>query len=183
MSHYGATPMDADAAADFQTRVFAEPSVDVNGIAGGSPDLVKTVLPVQARANVSMRLAPGQDPREIGPVFEQLLRDAAPAGAEVEILLRNSADPALTPAESPTVQLAADAFERSLGVRPLLVRSGGTLPIYAGLVARGLPTVTTGFCVDSEANAHAPNENIPDDALDVGVRTIREVFTAFGQLA
>jgi acetylornithine deacetylase/succinyl-diaminopimelate desuccinylase-like protein len=183
MSHYGATPMDADAAADFQTRVFAEPSVDVNGIAGGSPDLVKTVLPVEARANVSMRLAPGQDPREIGPVFEQLLRDAAPAGAEVEILLRNSADPALTPAESPTVQLAADAFERSLGVRPLLVRSGGTLPIYAGLVARGLPTVTTGFCVDSEANAHAPNENIPDDALDVGVRTIREVFTAFGQLA
>ena len=163
--------------------MFAEPSLEINGIAGGSPDLVKTVLPVEARANVSIRLAPGQDPEVIRPAFEELVRGAAPAGAQVEITLRNSAQPALTPADSSTVRLAADAFERTLGVRPLLVRSGGTLPIFAGLVARGLPTVTTGFCVDSESNAHAPNENIPGDALEVGVRTIRETFTAFSALA
>ena len=40
----------------------------------------KTVLPVRAAANVSVRLAPGQDPDTIAAAFEQLIRDAAPAG-------------------------------------------------------------------------------------------------------
>lgn len=181
LNHFGATPMDAEAAREFHTRVFAEPALDVNGVAGGSPDLVKTVLPVEARANVSIRLAPGQDPDVIQPAFERLVREAAPAGAHVEIILRNSARPAITAADAQVVTLAVDAFERTLG-RPLLVRSGGTLPVFAGLVDRGLPTVTTGFCIESEANVHAPNENIPADALAVGVKTMREVLTAFGAI-
>ena len=49
-------------ATSFYLRTLADTSLDVNGIASGSPDLVKTVLPVEARANVSIRLAPGQDP-------------------------------------------------------------------------------------------------------------------------
>ncbi len=183
LGHFGAAPMDAQAAAEFHTRVFAEPSLEVNGIAGGSPDLVKTVLPVEARANVSIRLAPGQDPAQIRPVFERLVREAAPAGAQVEILLRNASLPGHTPADDPTVSLAAAAFERALGARPLLIRSGGSLPVFASLVVRGLPTVTTGFCIESESNVHAPNENIPADSLDVGVRAMREVFSAFGALA
>ena len=56
----GARPIDARAAEEFQLRTTAEPSVDVNGVEGGSPRLQKTVLPVEAQANVSIRLAPGQ---------------------------------------------------------------------------------------------------------------------------
>src|SRR5206468_407369 len=51
LSHYGGTPIAPGAAEEFHLRVFADTSLDVNGIAGGSPDLVKTVLPVEARAN------------------------------------------------------------------------------------------------------------------------------------
>jgi acetylornithine deacetylase/succinyl-diaminopimelate desuccinylase-like protein len=182
LSHYGGTPMAPGAAEEFHLRVFADTSLDVNGIAGGSPDLVKTVLPVEARANVSIRLAPGQDPDEIRRGFEQLVRERVPEGAELEILLRNSAWPAVTAADSAAVRLAGDAFERVVGSRPLLVRSGGTLPIYAALVRRGLPTFATGFGVDSEANVHAPNENVPETALAVGVETLREVFLAFAAL-
>ena len=50
----------------------------MNGIASGSPDLVKTVLPVEARANVSMRLAAAQDPETIRATFERLVRDPSP---------------------------------------------------------------------------------------------------------
>ena len=57
----GARPADANAAEELYVRTFAEPSLDVNGIAGGSADSFKTVLPVEARANVSIRLVPGQD--------------------------------------------------------------------------------------------------------------------------
>jgi acetylornithine deacetylase/succinyl-diaminopimelate desuccinylase-like protein len=178
----GASPIAPGAAEEFYVRTFADTSLDVNGVAGGSPDLVKTVLPVEARANVSMRLAPGQDPEAIRAAFECRVREALPAGAELEIEIRNSARPALTQTDSDAIRLAGDAFEHVIGARPFLVRSGGTLPIYASLVARGLPTIATGFGIESECNVHAPNENVPDDALDVGVATMREVFTRLGEL-
>jgi acetylornithine deacetylase/succinyl-diaminopimelate desuccinylase-like protein len=182
LAQQGAVAIAPGAADEFYARTFADTSVDVNGLASGSPDLVKTVLPVEARANVSIRLAPGQDPDEIREVFERLVRDAAPAGAEVEIALRNRSRPALTPTDSPVLGLAADAFERALGTRPLFVRTGGSLPIYAALVARGLPTLATGFGIESEANVHAPNENVPEDAIAVGVETMQEVFRGLGAL-
>jgi acetylornithine deacetylase/succinyl-diaminopimelate desuccinylase-like protein len=182
LSHQGAAPIVPGAADEFYVRTFADTSLDVNGIASGSPDLVKTVLPVEARANVSLRLAPGQDPEAIRATFERLVREALPAGAELEIELRNSARPALTPTDSQAIGLAGDAFERVVGAKPFLVRSGGTLPIYASLVARGLPTIATGFGIESECNVHAPNENVPEDAIELGVATMREVFLRLGQL-
>ena len=169
-------------ATTFYLRTFADTSLDVNGIASGSPDLVKTVLPVEARANVSIRLAPGQEPETIRAAFERLLREGLPAGAELEITVKNTARPALTPTDAPAIRLAGDAFESVVGTRPLLVRTGGTLPIYAGLVARGLPTLATGFGIESECNVHAPNENVPEDAIDLGVATLRDVFTRLGAL-
>ena len=59
----GRGPDGRRAAEDFYLRTWAEPSVDVHGIAGGSPRLIKTVLPVHAEANASIRLVPDQDPR------------------------------------------------------------------------------------------------------------------------
>lgn len=183
LEHYGAAPIAPGAADELYLRTFADTSLDVNGFASGSPDLVKTVLPAEARANVSIRLAPGQDPDEVRDAFERLVRAAAPEGSELEIAVRNSSRPAVTPTDAPAIRLAADAFEQVVGAGPLLVRSGGTLPIYAGLVARGLPTLATGFGIESEANIHAPNENVPEDALALGVETMREVFRRFGDLA
>jgi acetylornithine deacetylase/succinyl-diaminopimelate desuccinylase-like protein len=182
LAHQGAVPIAPGAADEFYLRTFADTSLDVNGIASGSPDLVKTVLPVEARANVSLRLAPDQDPEAIRAIFEQLVRSALPAGAELHIELRNSARPALTPTDSRAIELAADAFEHVVGARPFLVRSGGTLPIYASLVSRGLPTIATGFGIESECNVHAPNENVPDGSLELGVATMREVLVRLGEL-
>ncbi len=182
LAQQGAAPIVPGAADDFYLRTFAGTSLDVNGIASGSPDLVKTVLPVEARANVSLRLAPGQDPETIRAAFERLVREALPAGAELEITSRNSARPALTPTDSDALRLAADAFEQVVGARPFLVRSGGTLPIYASLVDRGLPTFATGFGIESECNVHAPNENVPEETIELGVATMREVFTRLGEL-
>jgi acetylornithine deacetylase/succinyl-diaminopimelate desuccinylase-like protein len=182
LEEQGATPIAPGAAEEFYVRTFADTSLDVNGIASGSPDLVKTVLPVEARANVSMRLAPGQDPETIRANFERLVRDALPVGAELDIALRNSARPALTPTDSDALRLAGDAFEHVVGARPALIRSGGTLPIYASLVDRGLPTLATGFGIENECNVHAPNENVPDDFVEVGIATMRAVFTRMGEL-
>ncbi|MEX0675220.1 MAG: M20/M25/M40 family metallo-hydrolase [Gaiellaceae bacterium] len=177
----GARPLDARAAEDFYLRTWAEPAVDVNGIEGGSPQLQKTVLPVQAEANVSIRLAPGQDAARIADVFQRLLRAVAPEGAEVEVELLSSSAAGLVDPEAPAVQLGLDAFERALGTRPLLIRSGGTLPIVPALQAKGIPTVVTGFALP-ESNVHSPNERLLVEYVPLGVDAARELFSAWSAL-
>ncbi|HEX2111346.1 MAG TPA: M20/M25/M40 family metallo-hydrolase [Gaiellaceae bacterium] len=177
----GARPKDADAAAEFYLRTFAGIAVDVHGIRVGEAELQKTVLPVEAEANVSIRLAPGQDEEEIGIAFERILREAAPPGADVDVE-RWAASPAgLVPADSLAVRLAQDAFERALGRRPLLLRSGGTLPIVPALGVKGIPTILSGFDVP-EGNIHAPNERLLARYVPLGVAAARETFVAFAAL-
>jgi acetylornithine deacetylase/succinyl-diaminopimelate desuccinylase-like protein len=175
LADQGARPTDARAAEDFYLRTTAEPALDVNGIESGSPHAQKTVLPVRADANVSIRLAPGQDPEEIAPEFERLLRAAAPAGAELEVERLSSARPALVPPDSPAIQLGLGAFQRAVGLRPALVRSGGTLPIVAALADKGIPTIITGFSLP-DANIHSPNERLRVEYVPLGIAAARALF-------
>jgi acetylornithine deacetylase/succinyl-diaminopimelate desuccinylase-like protein len=177
----GARALDANAAAEFYTRTWAEPSADVNGIIGGKPGLRNTTLSVQASGECTIRLAPGQDVDTIGAAAEKILRAAAPAGAEVEIAWTGS-PPAHFRADSPAIQLGLDAFEKVLGVRPLLVRSGGTLPIMRSLADKGIQTILTGFGLP-ESNVHSPNEKFLVRYFEQGVDTAAELYTALGKLA
>ncbi|HEY2317073.1 MAG TPA: M20/M25/M40 family metallo-hydrolase [Solirubrobacteraceae bacterium] len=177
----GARPKDADAAEEFYLRTFAEPALDVNGIESGSPHLQKTVLPVRAAANVSIRLAPGQDPAEIAEAFERLLRDAAPPEADLEIELLSCAAPGLVPPDSRAVQLGLGAFERVVGTRPALIRSGGTLPIVPALSNRGIPTIITGFSLP-DANIHSPNERMVTEYIPLGTAAARALLQDFSAL-
>jgi acetylornithine deacetylase/succinyl-diaminopimelate desuccinylase-like protein len=181
LAEQGARPKDPRAADDFYVRTFAEPAIDVNGIATGSPLLQKTVLPVEAVANVSMRLAPGQKVEEVVLVVERLLREAAPDGADLQIELWSSSPPGLVPPDAKAIQLALEAFERVLGVRPALIRTGGTLPIVPALADRGIPTVITGFGLP-DSNVHSPNERLVAEYVPLGTAAARELFLAFGEL-
>lgn len=181
LAEQGARPADARAAEEFYIRTCAEPALDVNGIEAGSPHLEKTVLPVRAVANVSVRLAPGQDPDTIASAFERLIGDAAPAGAELTVTRMSSARPGMVPPDARAIQLGQDAFEQVLGVRPALIRSGGTLPIVAALADKGIPTIITGFSLP-DANIHAPDENMPARYVPLGIDTVRALFEHLGRL-
>src|SRR5437660_4063518 len=156
LSSQGARPLDPNAAEQFSIRTLAEPSADVNGIIGGKPGLRNTTLSVHAAGEITVRLAPGQDVDTIGNAVEKLMRDAAPEGADLDIQWKGVPAGLMRP-DAPAIQLGADAFEQVLGVRPLLVRSGGTLPIVPALADAGIPTVLTGFGLP-ESNVHSPNE-------------------------
>ena len=177
----GARPADPEAAEQFYIRTTAEPALDVNGIGSGSPHLEKTVLPVRAVANVSVRLAPGQDPDTIAAAFEQLIHAAAPEGAELTVKRWSSARPGIVSPDARAIQLAQDAFERVLGVRPALVRSGGTLPIVAALADKDIATIVSGFCLP-DAQIHAPNENMPARYIPLGIETVKAVLQNLGKL-
>jgi acetylornithine deacetylase/succinyl-diaminopimelate desuccinylase-like protein len=177
----GARPASPEAAADFYRRTLASAALDVNGVAGGEAELQKTVLPVEAHANLSVRLAPGQDVDEIATALERLLRTSAPGGAELEIDRWGSSPAGLVPPDAPAIELASRAFERVLGRRPLLARTGGTLPIVPALAARGIPTVLTGFDVPG-GNIHSPDERLLARYVPLGISAARELLLSFQEL-
>jgi acetylornithine deacetylase/succinyl-diaminopimelate desuccinylase-like protein len=175
LADQGARPSDSKAAEAFYVRTTAEPALDVNGIESGSPQAQKTVLPVRADANVSIRLAPGQDPAQIADAFERLVREAAPAGADLDVELLSSAPAGLVSPDAPAIRLGLRAFERAVGVRPALVRTGGTLPIAAALGERAIPTIITGFSLP-DANIHSPNERLRVEYVSLGIAAARALF-------
>ena len=181
LAEQGARAKDGRAAEDFYLRTFAEPAIDVNGIASGSPNLQKTVLPVEAVANLSIRLAPGQKVDEIAPEVERILREAAPAGSDIEVELWSSSPPGFVPSDAKAVQLGLDAFERALGTRPALIRTGGTLPIVPALAESGIPTVITGFGLP-DSQIHSPNERLVAEYVPKGIAAARELLLAFKDL-
>jgi len=180
ISEQGAQPLDARAAEEFYVRTWAEPSTDVNGIIGGKPGVRNTTLSVEASAEFSIRLAPGQDAETVGAAGERLLIEAAPDGAELEIVWTGS-NPGFVEADAPAVQLAAEAFEQALGTRPLLTRVGGSIPLMPALTEKGIDTILTGFGLP-ESNIHSPNERFYVPYFAAGIDTVAALFTALGRL-
>lgn len=180
LAEAGLVPADAGAAAEFAERTLASPSVDVHAIWSGDADAVKTVIPTIASAMVSVRLAPGQEAAVVGPALERLLREAVPEGATCLIESRGDAEPALMDPAHPVMRTAAAAIAEATGHQVLPVRSGGTLPIFASMVRKGMPTVLTGFALPDDA-IHSPNERMLVANLGTGVRAAMAMLEAFGR--
>ena len=177
IAEVGGRPVSPNAGRDYYARNGADASLEVNEFRGGEP---RTVVPATARATLSLRLAPRQRSREIKDVMESLLRSAIPDGAEVTMDW-HVADPALSDAESPPIQLAAEAIGRAVGVPAALVRSGGSIPAVAELINHGIPTVVSGFGLPGDA-FHAPNESYSLRSLELGQRSAHELYSALAAL-
>jgi acetylornithine deacetylase/succinyl-diaminopimelate desuccinylase-like protein len=177
LAEAGANEVTAGAADEFWERTGGEPSVDVNMLTAGEP---RTVIPSVARAQLSVRLAPGQRASEIAAEVERLLRAALPHGAALSIDL-DLAEPALFDANDPALQLAAGAFERACGTAPVFVRLGGTLPLLSVLADQGVPTIVSGFALGADA-FHAPNESYRLESLRLGELTARELYRSLAGL-
>jgi acetylornithine deacetylase/succinyl-diaminopimelate desuccinylase-like protein len=181
LAEAGASPYDERAADEFWLRTTAQSSVDVNGILGGKPGLRNTTTVTSAEANFTVRLAPGQDTETIRAAVERLIREAAPAGAEVDLRYAGGTPASVVDPASPAIKLGQAAFEKVFGREPLLVRGGGTLPIMAALTEKGIPTVLTGVALP-ESSVHSPNEKLPVEYLAKAYDAARELYLAFADL-
>lgn len=142
-------------------RATVRPTLDVNGIiAGFTGKGVKTVIPSQAVAKITCRLAPDQDPDEVHKQLRRYLEENAPSTIRWELDYLAGAYPAITDRHSRWMEALVDAMERVWGKRPLFKREGATVPIV-GFMQRilGVDSVMAGFILP-DANLHAPNEKL-----------------------
>jgi acetylornithine deacetylase/succinyl-diaminopimelate desuccinylase-like protein len=165
---------------EFYRRTGADTSVSINGIAGGDAEDLRTIVPARAKAQLSVRVAPGQSGRDARLTLERLLREGAPAGVDVELDFTDS-EPALFDAREPAILLARTALERAVGVAPALVRTGGSLPILAALSERRIPAIVSGFALPGD-QIHAPNESFRLESLELGLRAAEALFAELAAL-
>jgi acetylornithine deacetylase/succinyl-diaminopimelate desuccinylase-like protein len=173
----GGRPISDEAVENYYVRNWAEPSLDVNMISGGEP---RTVIPETAAAHITMRIAPGQNSADMIRVLEELVRSAAPEGADVNTESL-AVDAAAFDPESPPLRIAREAIRAACGAEPGLIRLGGTVPILSPLAGRGIQTILTGFLVPDDA-FHAPNESFRLKALEYGEAAARELYKGLAAL-
>jgi acetylornithine deacetylase/succinyl-diaminopimelate desuccinylase-like protein len=140
-------------------RMTSRPTLEVHGIVGGFiGEGGKTVIPAEAKAKVSLRLAPGQDSVKVYDLLKARVKALAPEGVEMDVVLLNGGEPLLLPLDAPVLTIAAEAYGVEFSNPVEYVRGGGSIPV-AALFDKHLkaPCVMLGFGLPDD-NVHAPNE-------------------------
>src|SRR5207237_3497255 len=128
-------------------RTTMRPALDVNGlVAGHTGRGGKSIVPAEARAKLSFRLVPEQRPEEVARMLRRHVADRSPPEVRTEIAFGKGAPPYLGDARGWASAAAARALRASFGREPVVLRSGGTIPVVAAF-ARALraPVVLMGF--------------------------------------
>jgi len=160
------------------------PTLDVNGIWGGfTGEGSKTIIPAHAHAKVSCRLVPDQDGDKLFGRFRDYVKSVAPKGVTVEVQNLGTAKAFRTETSGAVAQAALRALKETFGKEPLLIRSGGSIPVVPLFQSMlGLPIVLLGF-TNSDDNAHAPNETMVLLNYETGLRTICRLWDDLGSMS
>src|SRR5262245_64740014 len=109
-------------------RLTLQPTIEFNGMWGGyvGPG-IKTVIPCEAQAKITMRLVPGQDPDKAALAVRHHLEAQCQPGVTLIFSEISGGSPAFSLAPDHPLLAGAEAVvERSTGRRPLAMRDGGT---------------------------------------------------------
>ena len=154
-------------------RVKVRPSLNVDYFLGGS---IKHAVPSKAFAAISMRLVPDQDPKEIYEQTSNYVRESLPGTVTWKLEFRGGGPAVLVDAKSPWVEALRKALEAAWGVKPVLNRSGGTIPAVMELKEiLGIDSVLTGLSLP-DANLHGPNEKLHIPTWKRGVEALIHFF-------
>ena len=177
----GIAAIDEDAVREFYDRTTSRPTFDVNAITCRDARQHRTIIPCEAVAAVSMRLAPGQDSGEIWAALERHLTALAPEGAEIALTCWNRTDGCAFDPDTPALRLARTAISAAVGTECALVRSGGAIAIMPALARRGTPAILTGVGLPLD-NLHAPNERLLVSNYELGLAMSRNLIEALAGL-
>jgi cysteinylglycine-S-conjugate dipeptidase len=142
-------------------RLWAAPSITVTGIDAPSVDGAANTLLPAARAKVSMRVAPGDDPVRACEALASHLRAHAPWGARVTVQPGATAAPYAARSGGRAYAAARSALAQAWGTPAIDVGVGGSIPFVTGYSAifPEAEILVTGV-EDPDTRAHGANESL-----------------------
>lgn len=163
-------------------RIGSRPTFEVHGIVGGyTAPGVKTVIPAEATAKITMRLVPHQDPHKIARQFEAYLQLLAPSTVQAELTYLGGTIAGLIDPNDPVIRAAAQAYADGFGAGPLFEREGGSIPVVTMFQQHlGLPVAMMGYGL-SDDNLHAPNEKFHLPNFYQGIETSIRFMQAYAR--
>jgi acetylornithine deacetylase/succinyl-diaminopimelate desuccinylase-like protein len=143
------------------TRLWSRPSVTAIGLDAPPAETATNSLIPEARARVSLRIAPGSDPDESLRLLMDHLHAAAPWNVEVVTAPVNTGDAFLGETGGPVFTAAQEAAVEAFGTAAKITGSGGTIPLLTTLqrLAPDAEFVIWGPG-DEHSQVHAANESL-----------------------
>lgn len=159
LSMTGASELEGEGEYAPVERQWIRPTLDVHGVIGGFVgEGEKTVIPATARAKVSMRLVPDQDPDRIEERLRPYIRSLSTPGVSIEVTRLGATRPVLCGADHHAARAAMAAFQGAFGSSARLVRAGGSIPVAIDLQEALDAQMVIGGLAQPGSGAHSPNE-------------------------
>lgn len=142
-------------------RLWTKPALSVIGIDATSVAHASNTIAPRARAKLSLRIAPGQDPAAALDALRAHLLAHAPFGAQVTVTDGEAGRAFQAPLDSEAMRTARGAFADAWGVEPVDIGMGGSIPFIADLleVFPQAAILVTGV-EDPDSRAHGANESV-----------------------
>lgn len=145
-------------------RMWFKPAASVLAIDATPVAKASNTLIPSARAKVSVRLVPGQDPAAAAKALEEHLRRNAPWGAHVDVVAGQCGAPGRITLEGERAEAAKTAFREAFGVDAVEIGCGGSIPIVAEFADRNPGALVLVTAVtDPNSRMHGI-----DESLDLG---------------
>ncbi|NMO55608.1 dipeptidase [Actinoplanes sp. TBRC 11911] len=143
-------------------RLWTKPAIAVLGIDAPRTSEAANALQPSAKAKISLRLAPGDDPKSAYAAIRAHLEKFVPWGARIEVTLEAGGAPCVIDATGPAFEAARAAFASAWdGAQPVDMGMGGSIPFIATFqeLFPQAAILVTGV-EDPHAAAHAPDESL-----------------------
>ena len=164
-------------------RVWARPTAEINGLDSGyQGEGPKTIVPSRARAKLSFRLVPDQDPTELRGIISEFLAENCPPVVAIDVIFQSQGKPYLMEPGSLFGKAAQRALEKTFGRSVAFIREGGSIPIVQSFKdVLSSDALLVGLMLP-DANAHSPNENFPIKNFEKGIRLNQELLKEIAEL-
>ncbi len=179
---FGAVPAAMEKGFSPNEARWTRPTVEINGMWGGHiGEGSKTIIPAKAYAKLSCRIVPGQEPKRVGRLVLDFLKNNCPDGVQIEGEVGEGMGTALrTSPKSKLSQAAASAYSEVWNTPCDFILEGSTIPVAAGLArASGAETAFLGFGLTTDS-IHAPNEHFSLERLKKGALTFGRTLEILG---
>ncbi|MGX5359225.1 M20/M25/M40 family metallo-hydrolase [Kocuria sp. KH4] len=143
------------------SRLWTQPALSVTGMDVTPVDVASNTIAPSARAKISLRTAPGQDPAEAAEALRRHVESHAPFGAHVRFELEETGQSFRTDMGSEAARVAQWALGEAWGRPAVETGIGGSIPFTADLleVYPGADILITGV-EDPDSRAHSANESL-----------------------